>query len=258
MDAIVTAGGVPQPGDPLFEYTQGGSKALLDLAGKPMAQWVLDALSHSQSIDQIALVGLTEESGLVSTKPMIFIPNQGGMLDNIVAGAHKLMDIKPGIEVVLTVSSDIPAVTAEMIDWMVSEINISNHQVYYNVVTKEDMENRFPGSNRSFTRFRDVSVCGGDMTAFRTELVTGENNLWQKVIEARKNVFKQAALIGYDTLLLLLLRRLTLDGAVKRATKSLQVTARALRCPYPEIAMDVDKPFQLDLLHAELAQREAH
>ena len=29
MDAIVTAGGIPQPGEPLYEYTQGKSKALL-------------------------------------------------------------------------------------------------------------------------------------------------------------------------------------------------------------------------------------
>ena len=102
-----------------------------------------------------------------------------------------------------------------------------------------------------------MSVCGGDMTAFRTVLITGENSQVQRLIDARKNVFKLAAVIGYSTLLLLLLRRLTLDGAVKRATKSLEVTARALRCPYPEIAMDVDKPFQLDLLHAELAERQA-
>ena len=255
MDAIVTAGGVPAEGDPLYEFTQGGSKALLDLAGKAMAQWVLDALSNSESIENIVLVGLTEDSGLESSKPMVYLANQGSMLENIVAGAQKLMDIKPGLDVVLTVSSDIPAITAEMIDWMSAEVAKSDHQVFYNVVTQEDMEHRFPGSKRSFTRFRDISVCGGDMTAFRTDLITGENNLWQKIIESRKNVFKGAALIGYDTLILLLLRRLTIDGAVERAGRSLDVTARALRCPYPEIAMDVDKPFQFDLLRADLSEQ---
>ena len=44
MDAIVTAGGIPQPGEPLYEYTLGASKAMLDVVGKPMIQWVLDAL----------------------------------------------------------------------------------------------------------------------------------------------------------------------------------------------------------------------
>ena len=53
MNAIVTAGGIPQPGEPLYEVTQGGPKALLDIAGKPMVQWVLDALSGSQNLSLI-------------------------------------------------------------------------------------------------------------------------------------------------------------------------------------------------------------
>jgi nitrite reductase/ring-hydroxylating ferredoxin subunit len=36
MDAIVLAGGIPLPEDPLYPYTQGHSKALVDIAGKPM------------------------------------------------------------------------------------------------------------------------------------------------------------------------------------------------------------------------------
>ena len=46
MNAIVTAGGIPQPGDKLYAYSNGDSKALIDLAGKPMVQWVLDALGE--------------------------------------------------------------------------------------------------------------------------------------------------------------------------------------------------------------------
>lgn len=36
MDAIVTAGGIPKPDEPLYVRTQGQSKALLDVNGKPM------------------------------------------------------------------------------------------------------------------------------------------------------------------------------------------------------------------------------
>jgi hypothetical protein len=79
--------------------------------------------------------------------------------------------------------------------------------------------------------------------------------LWQELIAARKNVFKQAALLGFDTLLLLLLRRLTLQDAIERASRSLNVTARVIICPYPEIGMDVDKPYQLAIVRKELAQR---
>jgi NDP-sugar pyrophosphorylase family protein len=42
MDAVITAGGVPQPDELLYPYTL-KPKALLEIDGKPMVQWVLDA-----------------------------------------------------------------------------------------------------------------------------------------------------------------------------------------------------------------------
>ena len=61
MDAIITAGGIPKPEDPLYPFTQGISKALLEIAGKPMIQWVLDALNEAATIDNIVIVGLDAE-----------------------------------------------------------------------------------------------------------------------------------------------------------------------------------------------------
>lgn len=257
MDAIITAGGIPKPGDPLYEYTQGQNKALLDLAGKPMIQWVVDALSKSKEIEKIVVVGLDGKDDLTCSKPITFLPNQGNMLENIIAGTHKVIELNQKTEHVLSVSSDIPAITGEMVDWMVNEVNKTDRDVYYNVIKRETMDARFPGSKRSFIRFKDMEVCGGDMTVFRASLVKTKETVWDDLIQARKNVFKQAALIGYDTLILLLLRRLTLADAVARACKSLNLTGKALVCPFAEIGMDVDKPFQMDLLHTDLAQRSA-
>ena len=49
MDAIVTAGGIPLPEEPLYPATQGESKALVDVAGKPMIQWVFEAASRAEN-----------------------------------------------------------------------------------------------------------------------------------------------------------------------------------------------------------------
>ena len=57
MDAIVTAGGIPQPDDPLYVYAKGDAKALIDIAGKPMIQWVLDALSDAKNVDNVIEIG---------------------------------------------------------------------------------------------------------------------------------------------------------------------------------------------------------
>src|SRR5512143_3305794 len=139
MNAIVTAGGIPQPGEPLYEATQGGPKALLDIAGKPMVQWVLDALSGAKNIERVVIVSLSADSGLTCTKPVAYVPNQGGMLQNIRAGIEKVLEMDPQAKHVLAVSSDIPAVTSEMIDWLVKTTMETDHDIYYSVIPKEVM-----------------------------------------------------------------------------------------------------------------------
>ena len=95
MDAVITAGGIPGPEDALYQYTQGNSKAMLEIAGKPMVQWVMDAVCTSEHIDQIVIIGLEPDSKLNCTKPITYIPNQGSMLDNVRGGIFKVAEINP-------------------------------------------------------------------------------------------------------------------------------------------------------------------
>jgi bifunctional N-acetylglucosamine-1-phosphate-uridyltransferase/glucosamine-1-phosphate-acetyltransferase GlmU-like protein len=75
MDVIIPAGGIPRPSHPIYKYTQGKPKALLDIAGKPMIQWVLDALSEAKSVGHVAVVGVSEGSvDLSCKKPMSIHP----------------------------------------------------------------------------------------------------------------------------------------------------------------------------------------
>jgi len=255
MDAIVTAGGIPEPGDLLYPYTQGQSKALLEVAGKPMIQWVLDALCGSEMINNIVLVSLDPEIDIQISKPVAYVPHQGGMLANARAGVDKVAELNPESELILMASSDIPAITTEMVDWAIKAAMETEDDVYYNVVTRETMEARYPGSKRSFIKFKGNEVCGADMNVIRASIAVGNDELWNNLIGARKNAFKQAALFGYDTLLLLLLRQLPIESVVKRAGSRMGLRGRAVNSPYAEIAMDVDKPYQLELLRAEMEKK---
>jgi hypothetical protein len=256
MDAIVSAGGIPFAEDPLYPYTQGRPKAMVDVAGKPMIQWVLDALSASKSVDNVIVVGLTERSGLKCRKPLYCVPNQGKMLDNLRAGARKALEVNKKAKHALLVSSDIPTITSEMVDWVVREAMQTDEDVYYNVIPREVMEKRFPGCKRTWTHLKDLEVCGGDMNVGRLSLiVSDENDLWEKVTDARKSPLKQAGLIGLNTAIPLLFRRLTLEKAVDNIKARFGITGRGLVCPYAEVGMDVDKPHQLEMLRADLKKR---
>lgn len=255
MDAVLLAGGIPQPDEPLYSYSNGEAKALIDVAGKPMVQWVLDALCQAKSIERIVVIGLSAKSNLSCKKPLAYMSNQGKLLDNLKTGTAKVLELNPEAEFVLFASSDIPGITAEMVDWVVKTCSETDDDLYYNVVRREDMDRRFPGSKRTWTRLKDMEVCGGDMNVARAAIVNEHSDFWNKIIETRKNPAAQAMLLGPAIIYKLLTRQLTADDVIQRVADKLELRGRALICPYPEVGMDVDKPHQLEMMRADLAQR---
>jgi GTP:adenosylcobinamide-phosphate guanylyltransferase len=255
MDVVMLAGGIPRPDDPLYPYTQGKPKALIEVGGKTMIQWVLDALNGAGSVEKIVLVGLEDLSGIRSQKHVYPIPNQGGVFDNIKAGTEKLSELNPGAEHFLMTSSDIPAITAEMVEWAVKKAEETDHDIYFNVIERETMEKRFPGANRTFAKLRGIEVCGADLSVIRVKMVTQNAVLWTRLAASRKSVFKQAALIGFDTLLMLLFRMTDLEQTARQVSKRIGINARAIVSPYAEMAMDVDKPHQLEILVRDRSQQ---
>ena len=254
MDAIVTAGGIPLPEDPLYSYTNGDSKALVDVAGKPMIQWVLDALSDAKHVDNVIIIGLSPKSGVTCKKPLHYISNQGRMLANIVAGVNKAVELDPKAEYVLVASSDIPGINAEMVDWLIETCMQTKEDIYYGVIPREVMETRYPGSNRTYTKLKDIQLCGADMHIAHVSMAIEPEHLemWEELIGNRKSPLKQAATIGFGTLLKVATRIIRLDDLVLTITKRLGITGRPIVWEHAEPGMDVDKPHQLEILREDM------
>jgi GTP:adenosylcobinamide-phosphate guanylyltransferase len=254
MDAILLAGGVPAPDSPLYPYTQGKPKAALEIGGKLMIQWVLDALEESHSIDGIVVVGAEELQGdIQSTKIFSHSPAESDILINFQRGADAVLTQNPSAKMVAVVSSDIPFVTPEGIEWVITSSQQTDKDLYYCVIEQSRMEEKFPESARSYVKLKDMNVCGGDLSVINLDLYQTRQDFWRRIFQARKSALRQAALIGFDILILLLLRQLTLDDTIKKVTKRLGISGQGLVCPYPGIGMDIDKPHQLELALKELS-----
>lgn len=256
MDAIVTAGGIPQPEDPLYTYSHGDSKALIDVAGKPMVQWVLDALGEAQHVDNVIVIGLSPKSGVTCKKPMYFVSNQGRMLANIVAGVNKVLELNKKNEYVLIVSSDIPTLKPEMVDWLVDTCMETRDDLYYGVCPRDVMEARFPNSKRTYTKLKDMELCGADINISHVRMATEHLDMWESLIGTRKSPLKQAGIIGLGTLFRVLTRSITLDELVEIVCKRIGIQARAIQWSHAEPCMDVDKPHQLELLREDMAKQQ--
>jgi GTP:adenosylcobinamide-phosphate guanylyltransferase len=256
MDAIVTAGGIPQPQDSLYTYSHGDAKALIDVAGKPMIQWVLDALSDARNVENVIVIGLSAKSGLTCKKPLYFLSNRGRMLANIVAGVEKTLELNKKNQYVLIVSSDIPTVKAEHVDWLIDTCMETQDDIYYGICPRDVMETRFPDSHRTYTHLKDMDVCGADMNITHVRMATEHLDMWESLIGSRKSPLKQASIIGFGTLFALFMRRLTIDDAVKRVSDRIGIKGRAIVWQNAEPCMDVDKPHQLELLRTDLAKQQ--
>lgn len=251
MDAIVLAGG-KSTDDPLSALTGGELKSMLTIAGKPMVQWVLDAISASKSIDTVVLMGIEDATMLKCSKPLITLPDEGSLIGNIQRGSQKLDEVHPNETHVVSFSADIPAITPGIIDHLVSIYQKAEYDIYYGVVDRIVMEKRYPGSKRTYIKVKKDEICGGDLNSFSKKAVLKPDALWKELVKARKNPLKQAAMIGIDSLLLLVLGILDLDQMAVRVCKRMGITGKAVRVPFAEVGMDVDKPFQFEMVEADL------
>jgi hypothetical protein len=179
------------------------------------------------------------------------------MIGNAEAGVKHILQLDPTATKAVLVSSDIPCITSANVDWMVTACLASDHEIYYALISQVDMERRFPGSKRTYFALKEGRFCGADLIVASTALLGHYHPAWNAIVGARKSILRQASIVGFDTLLLMLLRQMSIPEAERRAQTKLKVKGRILVSPYAETGMDVDKPRQYDLVKRDLEARLA-
>ncbi len=109
------------------------------------------------------------------------------MLDNLIAGVNKSLELNPKNKHVLLVSSDIPALKSEMVDWLINTCMETSDDIYYGVCPREVMEARYPGSKRTYTKLKDMEVCGADINVVHVRMASEHLDVWDALIANRKN-----------------------------------------------------------------------
>lgn len=253
LAAVILAGSSPKENDPLARYTLGRPKGLLPIAGRPMVVYVVEALAGSRYIRTLIVVGLPPEDRPPLPVPVVHLPPHGDLFSNAEAGIAHALTIHPDLDGIVVSSADIPLLTPAMVDRFVEDCLHTDHDVYYGVVERSVMERRFPTSRRSYVHLREGDFAGGDILLVRPGAILANRNLWRQVADARKSALSQARILGgIWPVLKLLTCRMTLAEAERRASGALNVRGRVVICPDPEVGMDVDKPFQLEIVRAEL------
>lgn len=255
MDAIVIAGGTPKPTDPLYAYSKGKPKAMIDIKGRPMIVWVLDALSKAQSIDELIVVAiddLDDQQAIQAEidKPIKFLLDAGGLVSNGLKGLAHVYATHQQHVPVIGCSSDIPHIQPHMIDDLVDRCRPFDRILYYGAVTPKVMEQAYPDAKRTFANLAGEQLAGADIFVSNTRILETNESLWNKVINARKNPWAMARAVGLWPLFKLAIGRMTVDDAAALAGRMLadDRPIGVVYTPFAELAMDGDKPHQIDIL----------
>lgn len=244
IDAIVLAGGDARGLDDTVPC-----KGLVPICDRPMVEYVVDALRASTRIGRIVTV--LPDAGRSSWQHKVdrVIINYGNVVENFLAGAEALGDA----ERILVLSGDVPLMTPDAIEDYLRRCEPFDADLYYPIATKESVEARFPGVQRTYMRTRNGTFTGGNIGLISPATIIANRDLMQSVFDARKSPFRLIRILGFPFVLKFLLRLLTIEELERKVSEIIGGRGKAVVVEHPEIGFDVDKPADLALATKMLA-----
>ncbi len=250
FDAVVLAGGGKQ--EPLTEQEGVSNKAFIQLHGKPLLAYILEALQGAPSVNRLIVVGPDKELTELRNEgySITIVSEKGGMLDNLGAGFENADRDRP----CLVVTGDIPLLNAEVVEDFLALCEPYDHDLYYPVLSREACLNSFPETERTYVRLREGHLTGGNLGMLKPAWFLQNKSRLELFISYRKKPLKLLRILPLSFLFKYLFKTLAVKDLESYLSRLLNLKARAVSCDCVEIALDVDKPSDLVLIKKALAQ----
>ena len=225
------------------------NKAFIEINGKQMLAYVLEALKSVDEISRIAVVGPPKElAPLAESYGFLAVAEAGSIPENLRKGIDALQPQQH----FLIASADIPFLTAEAVVDFLGACSPYDQDLYYPIVSKELNERRFPGVQRTYVTLRDGIFTGGNLFLANPNGMNTALPRLERFFSLRKSPVRLAGLLGFGFLIKLLTKRLTLSELENRFSSLFQLQGKAVISNHPEIGTDVDKPTDLALTRKEV------
>lgn len=252
LDVVVLAG--RQNTGKLASVDTARWEALINIAGRPMLRWVLEALRASTFIEDIVVVGPDEVSEIAADYRASTVAPSDDLVANVGLGIAGLS----GKNMVACATSDIPLITASVLDSFFSQCENKPAQLFYPIISKDLLETTYPGIRRTYSSLRDGTYTGGNVVILDPRILESFRETAYKLIKYRKNPIMMCSVVGWGMVFKLLTGRLTISELESRASRLFGLTAKAVVLEYPEIGVDVDKPSDYLLVNEILRESKRH
>lgn len=250
VDAIVLAGALSRP--PLTTVSDEPLEALIPVAGRPMVQWVIDALRECAAIDKIVIVGPSEDlRKRVTGECLIFVNSADSILNNVKRGLSQI----PSAHKALVVTADIPLLTGKAVDDFLAHCTDDSVQVYYSIVRRDVIEAAYSNIQRTYVTLRGGTFTGGNILLLDADIFDRYGDVIDRVISLRKKPLEIGRLLGLRCIMKFLLHRLSVADIERRVYRMLGLRGKGVASDFPEIGIDVDKPEDYNRVEEILRQR---
>lgn len=238
------------PGDPVAQAGDVSHKCLVPIAGEPMLARVLAALKESSSIGAIYVS--IESPKLLETDPILATGLTEETFQVLPSAESPSASVNRALAQVqtplLVTTADHALLSTEILDAFLAQAEAGSADLAVGLVSAHEVEDCYPQARRTYLRFRDDRYSGANLFALRTPAALTAVNFWRHIEVQRKQPWRLVRAFGLGNLLAYLLGRVTLEDAMKRASKRLGLRVSAVALPFAEAAIDVDKPEDLDLV----------
>jgi len=243
VDAIVLAG--VGNGTPINGL---GNKALFEIKGKYMVQYVIDSLKSARCVEKIVVIGPNILKSILGDDVDSVLCSEGSIIDNVKKGIEYL----GGKRDIIVCTSDIPMVSVEAIEDLVMQCGQMKVDIGYPIIEKSLNDSKYPDAKRTYVKLKDGRFTGGNILYINPVVMNKCYNIAQYLVNNRKNPLKMGRIFGPVIFIKLLLGVLSINTIERRVNRVLDINARAIITSYPEIGNDVDKVEDVDFVNKHI------
>ena len=252
LDAVVLAGGINTR--ELYAGYKPGYKALVEIAGRPLISYVLDALNGSPSIGRIGIVG-SEQDLRPAVRPEYAIAPSG---DSLMGSVLAALSVFPDSHMIALVTGDLPMLRSDMIDQFIDLCRESDSDytdnLFLSVVPEEHFTGAFAACAKNMNKFRDTAICHGNLVLISPSIARNEKAMSRinALYAERKNPISSALAVGLGMGLAYvfgvhIFHALSLKQMAAIASNKFGLGFIPVPFPYPEVAVDVDEPSDYEI-----------
>ena len=215
------------------------NKSFIEIGGKWIVEYVVDALRDSNRIDGISIVGpVNKLKERLEGRVDHFIQEDKDLFINLQKGLLPFIDQ----DFVLVVTSDIPMLNGEVVADFIQRCFDQPADLCYPIVDKRVNHKLYPGFIRTYVKLKEGTFTGGNILGLNPKVVKSCEEFARAIIDNRKKPWELGKLLGTKFLILLAMGKLSISHLEQRFFELLGIKARAIISPYPELANDIDKP----------------